>query len=46
MIEFEGIGRPLVLQHADVEAARDRIRQRYNVLNEERLDDAPTGSPR
>ncbi len=46
VIEFEGIGRPLVLQHADLETARDRIRQRYNVLNEERLEDAPSLSPR
>jgi S1-C subfamily serine protease len=37
VVEFEGIGRPLVLQRADVESARDRIRKRYNVLTEQFL---------
>jgi hypothetical protein len=37
VIEFEGVGRPLVLQRTDVEAARERIRKRYNVLREEFL---------
>jgi S1-C subfamily serine protease len=37
VIEFEGIGRPLVLQRSDVEGARDRIRKRYNVLREQYL---------
>ncbi len=39
LIEFEGIGRPLVLITADVEAARDRIRKRYNVQRESYLED-------
>ena len=34
VIEFEGIGRPLVLNAADVEAAKERIRKRYNVQRE------------
>ena len=39
LIEFEGMGRPLVLTRADVNAARDRIRKRYNVLQEQFLGD-------
>jgi S1-C subfamily serine protease len=39
VVEFEGIGRPLVLQRSDVDAARERIRKRYNVLREEFLGD-------
>ena len=41
VIEFEGIGRPLVLQRADLEAARDRIRVRYNVNPDQFLGDEP-----
>ncbi len=37
VLEFEGIGRPLVLQRSEVETARERIRKRYNVLREEFL---------
>ena len=37
VIEFEGMGRPLVLQRSEVEAARERIRKRYNVLQEQFL---------
>jgi hypothetical protein len=37
VVEFEGIGRPVVFQRADVEAARERIRKRYNVLREQFL---------
>jgi S1-C subfamily serine protease len=40
VIEFEGIGRPLVLERDAVEKARERIRKRYNVLTEQYL-----GSP-
>jgi hypothetical protein len=39
LVEFEGIGRPLVLNTAEVEAARDRIRKRYNVQRESFLED-------
>jgi S1-C subfamily serine protease len=39
VIEFEGHGRPLVLQRADLEAAHARIRQRYNVLQDQFLGD-------
>jgi len=45
VLEFEGVGRPLVLHRADVEAARERIRKRYNVLREEYLgEDAPAAT--
>jgi S1-C subfamily serine protease len=39
VLEFEGAGRPLVLQRSDIEAARERIRKRYNVLQEQFLGD-------
>ena len=39
VIEFEGAGRPLVLQHSELDAARERIRRRYNVLQEQHLED-------
>jgi S1-C subfamily serine protease len=39
VIEFEGIGRPLVLRHADLDAARERIRRRYNLTSEQFLGD-------
>ena len=42
VLEFEGAGRPLVLLRSDIEAARERIRQRYNVLKEQYLDDEGT----
>ena len=37
LVEFDGLGRPLVLNRAEVSAARDRIRKRYNVLQEQFL---------
>ena len=40
VIKFVGVGRPLVLERAAVEAARERIKQRYNVLAEQNLNDA------
>ena len=46
VIEFEGHGRPLVLQRTDLEAARERIRQRYNVLTEQFLGDDATKEAR
>ncbi len=41
VIDFEGAGRPLVLRRTDLEAAHERIRQRYNVLQEQFLGDEP-----
>ena len=46
VIEFEGHGRPLVLQRTDLEAARARIRHRYNVLTEQFLGDDATKEAR
>ena len=46
VIEFEGHGRPLVLQRTDLEAARARIRQRYNVLTEQFPGDDATKEAR
>ena len=37
VIKFIGIARPLVLERSAVEAARDRIRKRYNVLAEQNI---------
>ena len=37
VIKFIGYGRPLVLERAAVEAARERIKKRYNVLSEQNL---------
>jgi hypothetical protein len=37
VIKFIGYARPLVLDRAAVEAARERINQRYNVLKEQNL---------
>jgi S1-C subfamily serine protease len=37
VVEFVGLGRPLVLERAAVEAAHERIRTRYNVTDDEYL---------
>ncbi len=37
VLKFIGIGRPLVLERAAVEAARERIKKRYNVPEERNL---------
>ncbi len=37
VIKFVGAGRPLVLERAAVEAARERIKTRYNVTEEQNL---------
>jgi S1-C subfamily serine protease len=37
VVEFVGLGRPLVLERAAVEAAHERIRNRYNVTDDEYL---------
>jgi len=36
-----GDGPPLVLNRSQVEAARERIRTRYNVLKEQNLEEQP-----
>jgi S1-C subfamily serine protease len=38
VIKFIGNNRPLVLERSAVEAARERIRSRYNVLSEQNLE--------
>jgi len=42
VIDMIGDGPPLVLDPKQVEAARDRIRQRYNVVREQNLQEQPT----
>jgi len=44
VIEFEGTGRPLVLQRTELETARQRIRERYRVLQEQFLGDEPAAA--
>lgn len=41
VIKFVGNGRPLVLERSALEAANQRIRQRYNVLAEQNLEETP-----
>ncbi len=41
VIKFLGVGRPLVLERAAVEASRERIKQRYNVLEDQNVEAAP-----
>ena len=41
VVKFVGTGRPLVLERAAVEAARERINRRYNVLAEQNLEETP-----
>ncbi len=40
VIKLVGTGRPLVLERAAVEAARERIKSRYNVLSEQNLHES------
>jgi S1-C subfamily serine protease len=42
VIDMIGDGPPLVLDPKQVEAARERIRMRYNVVREQNLDEQPT----
>lgn len=44
VIRLIGEGRPIVLEKAAVDAARERIRTRYNVLKEQNLDAAEGGA--
>jgi len=41
VIRMIGDGPPLVLDRAKVEAARERIKARYNVLKEQNLEEQP-----
>jgi S1-C subfamily serine protease len=41
VVRMIGDGPPLVLNRKEVEAARERIKTRYNVVKEENLSDAP-----
>ena len=41
VIKVLGTGLPIVLERKDVEAARQRIMQRYNVTSEQNLDETP-----
>src|SRR6201997_683655 len=41
VIRMIGDGPPLVLNRSQIEAARERIKMRYNVLKEQHLDDKP-----
>jgi hypothetical protein len=45
VINLIGDGPPLVLDPKQVEAARERIKSRYNVITEENLNDAPLAAP-
>ncbi|MEY2486890.1 MAG: hypothetical protein QOH39_2538 [Verrucomicrobiota bacterium] len=45
VVKMIGDGPPLVLDPAQVAAARDRIKTRYNVLQEQNLEDQPPPSP-
>ena len=44
VIRLIGEGRPIVLEKAAVDAARERIRTRYNVLREQNLDENAKGA--
>lgn len=43
VIQMIGDGPPLVLDRAKVEAARERIKTRYNVVQEQNLEEQPRG---
>jgi hypothetical protein len=45
VVRMIGDGPPLVLDRAEVEAARDRIRTRYNVVKEQNLNEQPPPKP-
>jgi len=44
IIKMIGDGPPLVLDRKKVEEARERIKTRYDVINEENLQTQPQGS--
>ncbi len=45
VVKMVGEGPPLVLDPKQVEAARERIKTRYNVLQEQNLEEQPVASP-
>ena len=45
VIKMVGEGPPLVLERSQVESARERIRSRYNVIQEQNLDEQPIAQP-
>ena len=45
VVKMIGDGPPLVLDPAQIAAARDRIKSRYNVIQEQNLDEQPPPSP-
>jgi hypothetical protein len=45
VVKMVGDGPPLVLDPKQVEAARERIKMRYNVLQEQNLDEQPPAKP-
>jgi hypothetical protein len=45
VVKMIGDGPPLVLDPVQVAAARERIKSRYNVLQEQNLEDQPPPSP-
>ncbi len=45
VIRMIGDGPPLVLDRAQVESARERIKTRYAVVNEQNLNDQPAAKP-
>ncbi|MFL6526658.1 MAG: hypothetical protein ACJ8IQ_01035, partial [Chthoniobacterales bacterium] len=44
VIRFVGDGPPLVLDRAQVDGARERIKARYNVLREQNLAEQPVAN--
>jgi len=45
VVNLIGDGPPLVLDPKQVEAARERIKTRYNVMKEQNLEEQPTAKP-
>ena len=45
VVKMVGDGPPLVLDPKQVEAARERIKTRYNVFQEQNLDEQPAAKP-
>jgi S1-C subfamily serine protease len=45
VVNFIGDGPPLVIDPKDVDAARDRIKRRYNVVKEQNLEEQPPPKP-
>ena len=45
VVKMVGDGPPLVLERSQVESARERIRSRYNVIQDQNLDEQPIAQP-